>query len=106
MFCLSQAPTSVAPHALVAEGGTYAQIPISLSDHRLNDAATVFSEGMDTPDKGIPQDLLEKAYCIVIVPSLKKGLSLSGPSSARNSYLAATRRSGAIGLLPARFGPG
>jgi len=28
---------------------------------------------MDTPDKGIPQDLLEKAHCIVIVPGLKAG---------------------------------
>jgi lipid-binding SYLF domain-containing protein len=38
---------------------------------RLNDAAIVFSEVMDAPDKGIPQDLLEKAHCIVIVPDLK-----------------------------------
>ena len=38
---------------------------------RLNDAATVFSEVMAAPDKGIPQDLLEKAHCIVIVPDLK-----------------------------------
>jgi lipid-binding SYLF domain-containing protein len=38
---------------------------------RLGEAATVFSEIMAAPDKGIPQDLLEKAYCIVIVPSLK-----------------------------------
>jgi lipid-binding SYLF domain-containing protein len=38
---------------------------------RLNDAATVFSEVMTAPDKGIPQDLLEKAHCIVIVPDLK-----------------------------------
>ena len=27
---------------------------------------------MGTPDKAIPQDLLEKAHCIVIVPGLKK----------------------------------
>jgi lipid-binding SYLF domain-containing protein len=38
---------------------------------RLGEAATVFSEIMATPDKGIPQDLLDKAHCIVIVPSLK-----------------------------------
>ena len=38
---------------------------------RLNDAAIVFAEVMATPDKGIPQDLLEKAHCIVIVPDLK-----------------------------------
>ena len=45
---------------------------------RLNDAAAVFSEVMDTPDKGIPQDLLEKASCIVIVPGLKKGAFIVG----------------------------
>ncbi|HVV70694.1 MAG TPA: lipid-binding SYLF domain-containing protein [Verrucomicrobiae bacterium] len=40
---------------------------------RLGDAAELFSEIMATPDKGIPQDLLEKAQCIVLVPGLKKG---------------------------------
>jgi lipid-binding SYLF domain-containing protein len=40
---------------------------------RINDSKTVFEEIMSTPDKGIPQDLLAKAHCIVIVPSLKKG---------------------------------
>jgi len=40
---------------------------------RLGEAATVFREIMSTPDKGIPQDLLEKAHCVVIVPSLKQG---------------------------------
>ena len=38
---------------------------------RLDAAATVFSEIMATPDKGIPQELLETAHCIVIVPDLK-----------------------------------
>ena len=45
---------------------------------RLNEAATVFSEVMDAPDKGIPQDLLENAHCIVIVPGLKKGAFIVG----------------------------
>ncbi len=38
----------------------------------MTDAANVFSEIMATPDKGIPEDLLEKAHCIVIVPGLKQ----------------------------------
>ena len=38
---------------------------------RLKDAAAVFQEVMATPDKGIPQDLLEKAHCAVIIPGLK-----------------------------------
>ncbi|MFY9556891.1 MAG: lipid-binding SYLF domain-containing protein [Blastocatellia bacterium] len=40
---------------------------------RLQRATEVFQEIMRTPDKGIPQDLLEKAECIAIVPGLKKG---------------------------------
>jgi SH3 domain-containing YSC84-like protein 1 len=39
---------------------------------RLKDATSVFNEIMSTPDKGIPQDLLEKANCIVIVPGMKQ----------------------------------
>jgi lipid-binding SYLF domain-containing protein len=45
---------------------------------RLNDAAVVFSEVMATPDKGIPEDLLAKASCIVIVPGLKTAAFLVG----------------------------
>src|ERR1700680_1453254 len=45
---------------------------------RLNDAATVFSEVMGAPDKGIPEELLEHAYCIVIVPDLKTGAFIVG----------------------------
>ena len=39
---------------------------------RLDDAASMFSEIMGTPDRSIPQDLLQKAPCIVLVPGLKK----------------------------------
>jgi lipid-binding SYLF domain-containing protein len=45
---------------------------------RLDEAATVFSEVMQTPDQGIPQDLLEDAHCIVIVPGVKKGAFIIG----------------------------
>jgi len=39
---------------------------------RLADAADLFSEVMSTPDRAIPQGLLDKAECIVLVPGLKK----------------------------------
>jgi len=45
---------------------------------RLNEAAAVFSEVMATPDKGIPQDLLERAHCIVIVPGVKTAAFIFG----------------------------
>lgn len=39
---------------------------------RLQEANTVFQEIMAAEDKAIPQDLLEKADCLVIVPGVKK----------------------------------
>jgi lipid-binding SYLF domain-containing protein len=61
---------------------------------RLEEAAAVFSEIMETPDKGIPQDLLEKAHCIVIVPGLKKGAFIVGGKYGKG-YLSCRKRSGA-----------
>lgn len=40
---------------------------------RVQSAKTVFEEIMSSSDKSIPRDLLEKAHCLVIVPSLKRG---------------------------------
>src|SRR5437763_7463386 len=45
---------------------------------RLNEAAAVFSEVMAAPDKGIPQEMLENAHCIVIVPGLKTAAFVFG----------------------------
>src|SRR5712691_9865741 len=50
---------------------------------RLGVAAQTFKEVMDTPDKSIPQDLLNKAQCIVIVPGLKKGAFIFGAKYGR-----------------------
>jgi hypothetical protein len=46
-------------------------------------ATDVFSEIMSTPDKGIPQDLLENSHWIVIVPGLKKGAFIVGGKFGR-----------------------
>ena len=61
---------------------------------RLNDAAVVFSEVMESPDKGIPQDLLEKAHCIVIVPDLKTAAFGVGGKYGKG-YLSCRNKSGA-----------
>src|SRR5579862_6604174 len=45
---------------------------------RLEAAADSLKEVMGIPDKSIPQDLLERAQCIVIVPGLKKGAFIVG----------------------------
>jgi len=51
---------------------------LSEGEKRLDQAATVLSEIMAAPDKGIPQDLLEKAHCIVIVPGMKQAAFIVG----------------------------
>jgi len=48
------------------------------SEKRLQSAAAALKEVMDIPDKSIPQDLLNKAECIIIVPDLKKGAFIIG----------------------------
>src|SRR6476659_1216646 len=55
----------------------------SKTTERLNDAAVLFSEVMAAPDKSIPQDLLEKSHCIVLVPGLKKGALVFGGKYGR-----------------------
>lgn len=45
---------------------------------RLDEAAAVLSEVMATPDKGIPEDMLGNAHCIVIVPGLKTAAFIVG----------------------------
>ena len=50
---------------------------------RLEESARIMREIMGTPDQGIPQDLLNKAYCVVIVPSLKKGAFVVGGQYGR-----------------------
>jgi SH3 domain-containing YSC84-like protein 1 len=44
----------------------------SKTAERLGDSADLFSEVMSTPDRAVPQDLLDKSHCIILVPGLKK----------------------------------
>jgi SH3 domain-containing YSC84-like protein 1 len=48
------------------------------AQERLDKSARVFSEIMAAPDKGIPQDLLSKADCVVILPGVKKAAFVVG----------------------------
>ena len=61
---------------------TLAVAPLMAKDStpvkRLNEAAAVFGEIMATPDKGIPEDMLGNAHCIVIVPGLKTAAFVFG----------------------------
>src|SRR5579871_1781448 len=60
---------------------------------RLHEAAAVFSEIMATPDKGIPQEMLENAHCIVIVPALKTAAFVFGGKYGKG-YLSCRKKSG------------
>jgi SH3 domain-containing YSC84-like protein 1 len=68
--------------------------------NRLGEAAAVLSEVMAAPDKGIPQDLMEKAHCIVIVPSLKTGAFIVGGKYGKG-YLSCRNASGPGWSAPA-----
>jgi lipid-binding SYLF domain-containing protein len=63
---------------------------------RMSDATKVFTEIMSTPDKGIPQDLLEKAHCIVIVPGLKQAAFVVGGKFGRG-YAVCRQKGGGWG---------
>jgi lipid-binding SYLF domain-containing protein len=45
---------------------------------RLQAAGESLRDILAVPDKGIPEDLLRKAHCVVVVPSLKKGAFIVG----------------------------
>ncbi|PYR39183.1 MAG: hypothetical protein DMF90_00715 [Acidobacteria bacterium] len=51
---------------------------------------------MAAPDKGIPQELLEKAHCIVIVPGLKTGAFIVGAKYGKG-YLSCRRSTSGAG---------
>jgi SH3 domain-containing YSC84-like protein 1 len=62
---------------------------------RLDDAAAVLSEVMTGPDQGIPQDLLQNAHCVVIVPDLKTAAFVVGGKYGKGYLLC--RRTGGEG---------
>jgi SH3 domain-containing YSC84-like protein 1 len=72
-------------------------VPLMAKDNdsakRLDQAAVVFHEVMATPDKGIPEDLLAKSRCIVIVPGLKTAAFVVGGKYGKG-YLSCRNRSG------------
>jgi SH3 domain-containing YSC84-like protein 1 len=65
----------------------------SESVKRLDEATAVLTEIMATPDKGIPQDMLENSHCIVVVPGLKTAAFLMGGKYGKG-YLSCRNKSG------------
>lgn len=61
---------------------TAAVVPAVAQDAKLTDrmdhAAAVIDEVMQSPDKGIPQSILAGAHCVVVVPAYKKAAFVIG----------------------------
>jgi lipid-binding SYLF domain-containing protein len=53
------------------------------AQERLKESAAIFQEIMATPDKAIPQDLLDRAHCMVLVPGMKSGAFIVGGKYGR-----------------------
>jgi lipid-binding SYLF domain-containing protein len=65
----------LSPAALLAKDGDAAE--------RLSDAADVLHDMMHASDKGIPQDLMNRAQCVITVPNLKKAAFIVGAKYGR-----------------------
>jgi lipid-binding SYLF domain-containing protein len=70
-------------------GGT----TVGADDERLKTAALVLSEMAQAADKGIPQSLLAKAKCVVVVPGVKKAAIGFGGQYGRG-YISCRREAG------------
>jgi lipid-binding SYLF domain-containing protein len=64
-------------------------------DDRLDASADTLTDMMHASDKGIPQDLMDKAHCVVVVPGMKKAGFIFGAKYGRG--FAVCRRSGGSG---------
>jgi lipid-binding SYLF domain-containing protein len=58
---------------------------------RLQNSGTVIQEILDIPDD-IPQDLLDKARCVVVMPSVLKAAFVVGGSYGRGTMVCRTRK--------------
>ena len=64
----------------------------------LSNSVTVLNDLANAPDKGIPQELLAKADCILIFPSVDKGAFIVGGKSG-NGIASCRQPNGKMGSL-------
>jgi SH3 domain-containing YSC84-like protein 1 len=69
--------------ALAAIGPIALQAKENEAAARLDASADVLSDMMKASDKGIPQDLMNKAHCVVVIPNLKKAGFIVGAKYGR-----------------------
>jgi lipid-binding SYLF domain-containing protein len=64
-------------------------------DDRLDASADALTDMMRASDQGIPQELIEKAHCVVVVPGMKKAGFIFGAEYGRG--FAVCRRQAGVG---------
>jgi len=69
------------------------------SSERLHKAGVALKEIMDTPDHSIPQGLLDRAQCIVIVPEMKKAAFIFGARYGKG-YISCRQENGVGWISP------
>jgi SH3 domain-containing YSC84-like protein 1 len=70
----------------VASAATFAADTKQKQEERLQNSGTVMSEILKVPDD-IPQDLLDKAKCVVVIPSVLKAAFIVGGSYGRGAMI-------------------
>jgi lipid-binding SYLF domain-containing protein len=55
--------------------------------NRVRQAAMVFDEIMGAKDAGIPQNLLDRAHCVIIVPNMKQGAFIVGAKYGKGEVM-------------------
>src|SRR5580693_9063687 len=64
-------------------------------DDRMDASADTLTDMMRAADRGIPQDLLDKAKCVIVIPGMKKAGFILGADYGRG--FASCRRQGGVG---------
>jgi SH3 domain-containing YSC84-like protein 1 len=75
---------------LIAVGCTMPALAQQKEAERLKESRDVLKEILGMPDKGIPRDLLNKANCVVVFPSVKKAGFIVGASYGRGAIVCRT----------------
>jgi lipid-binding SYLF domain-containing protein len=71
-------PVALVCAVLVAGSATLFAVVSEKLKSRIDESATVLTEIHATPDKDIPQELWDRASCVIVIPSVKKAAFVFG----------------------------
>jgi lipid-binding SYLF domain-containing protein len=81
--CMKKLAILIALVSLGVASAAWAEPNREATDNRLDHAGRVLHEIMAAPDNGIPEEVLEHARCVAIVPHLLKGGFVFGAENGR-----------------------